>query len=152
VHDRTDQQALLNFLSQPESFEDDGDAVEIRQTHISIVALTKRHAYKVKKPLSLGFLDFSTRGKRLFACEAEVRLNCRLSQDIYLGILPISRADSGLRFGRAGEVVDYAVHMRRLPEEGFLSWRLAHNPPSAAELEHLVKKLQIGRASCRERV
>jgi hypothetical protein len=141
VHDRTDQQALLNFLSQPASFED-GDAVEIRQTHISIVALTATHAYKVKKPLNLGFLDFSTLEKRRAACEAEVRLNRRLSQDVYLGVLSVSRKESRLRFGGDGEVVDYAVQMRRLPEEGFLSWRLAHDPLCASESEDLIKKLR----------
>jgi uncharacterized protein len=141
VHETPDQKALLSFLRQPDSFGDAGDSVEIRQTHISIVALTQAYAYKIKKPLNLGFLDFSTPEKRLAACEAEVQLNRRLSQDIYLRVLPISRRDSRLRFGANGEVVDYAVQMRRLGEEGFLSWRLAHDPPSADELVRLVKKL-----------
>ena len=142
MDDLTDGQALLDFLRRPDSFEDDGNVVEIRQTHISIVALTRTHAYKIKKPLNLGFLDFSTREKRLAACEAEVQLNRRLSQDVYLRVLPISRRDSRLRFGATGEVVDYAVQMRRLQEEGFLSWRLAHDSISADELERLVKKLR----------
>jgi uncharacterized protein len=141
VHETSDQQALLNFLRQPYSFGDAGDSVEIRQTHISIVALTKAYAYKIKKPLNLGFLDFSTPEQRHAACGAEVQLNRRLSQDVYLGVLPIARNNAGLHFGSDGAVVDYAVQMRRLGEEGFLSWRLAHDPPSADELVRLVKKL-----------
>ncbi|PYK75525.1 MAG: hypothetical protein DME42_02310 [Verrucomicrobia bacterium] len=136
--DNADEQALLNFLRQPASF---GEKAEIRQTHISIVALTLTHAYKIKKPVNLGFLDFSTREKRRAACEAEVRLNRRLSKDVYLGVLPIYRNRDGLHFGADGEVLEYAVQMRRLNDDGFLSWRLARDSPSASELERVVKKL-----------
>ena len=136
-----DQLALFNFLRRPDSFGAPESPVEIRQTHISIVALTSTHVYKVKKTRNLGFLDFSTPEKRRLACEAEVRLNRRLSHDVYLGVVPISRSHDGLRFGSNGDVVEYAVQMRRLDEKGFLSWRLAHDPPSASELGRLAIKL-----------
>lgn len=80
---------------------------ELRQTHISNVLLGERDVYKLKKPVDLGFLDFTTLAKRKAACEAEVVLNRRLASHVYLGVRPVTRG---------GEVVDYAVHMRRLPD------------------------------------
>ena len=91
---------LLAFLRSPASYAENPATVEIRQTHISIVALTPSHVYKVKKPLDLGFLDFSTLEKRREACEAEVRLNQRLCRDVYLGVVPISRRDGTLHFSQ----------------------------------------------------
>ena len=66
------------------------DAVELEETHISWVFLTDRDVWKVKKPVSLGFLDFSTTEKRRAACEAEVILNRRLAPDVYLNVVPIT--------------------------------------------------------------
>ena len=61
------------------------------ETHISWVILTGQHAYKLKKPLDLGFLDFSSLDKRRACCEAEIRLNRRLAPDIYLGVVPVAK-------------------------------------------------------------
>lgn len=135
------EEELLAFLRSPASYAENPATVEIRQTHISIVALTPSHVYKVKKPLDLGFLDFSTLEKRREACEAEVRLNQRLCHDVYLGVVPISRRDGTLHFSQEGEVVEYAVKMRRLPEEGFLERRLATGAVSAADLDGVTDKL-----------
>ena len=90
---RNPQDELLKFLRSPASYPEKPEKVEIRQTHISIVAMTPSLVYKVKKPLDLGFLDFSTLAKRRQACEAEVRLNRRLCRDVYLSVVPISRKD-----------------------------------------------------------
>ncbi|MEI9892551.1 MAG: hypothetical protein WDN28_01165 [Chthoniobacter sp.] len=90
------------------------------QTHASWVVLTPRFAYKVKKPVNLGFLDFSTLEKRRHFCEREVMLNRRLSQGVYLGIVPITRKGKKLMFGAHGEVVEYAVKIRRLSTRRFL--------------------------------
>jgi aminoglycoside phosphotransferase family enzyme len=84
------------------------DARETRETHVSVVLLGDRDVYKLKKPVDLGFLDFRTVEQRRAACEAEMRLNARLAPDVYLGVVPILRG---------GEVVDWAVHMRRLPDD-----------------------------------
>ena len=66
------------------------DAVEVRQTHISVVFLAGPHAYKIKKPVDLGFLDFSTPERRRHFCEQEVRLNRRLAPSVYLGVVPVT--------------------------------------------------------------
>src|SRR5438132_1318784 len=94
----TMQEELLEFLRSPASYREKPDSVEICQTHISIIALTPSLVYKVKKPLDLGFLDFSTVAKRHQACEAEVLLNRRLCRDVYLGVVPISRTQGTLSF------------------------------------------------------
>ncbi|HWM25266.1 MAG TPA: AAA family ATPase [Chthoniobacterales bacterium] len=135
------QDELLTFLRSPASYSEKPEAVEIRQTHISIVAMTPSFVFKIKKPLDLGFLDFSTLEKRREACEAEVRLNQRLCRDVYLGVVPISRKDGALHFGEEGEAIDYAVKMRRLPEEGFLEQRLTRNGVTSADLDRVADKL-----------
>ena len=135
------QTDLLSFLRRPESYPENPAAVEIRQTHISIVALTPSHAYKLKKALDLGFLDYSTLEKRRQACEAEVRLNQRLSHDIYLGVVPISRRGSNLAFGGDGDIIDYAVQMRTLREQDMLDQRLAQGAVGLLDVERVADKL-----------
>jgi aminoglycoside phosphotransferase family enzyme/predicted kinase len=88
---------------------------ELIETHISWVFLGPAEVYKVKRPVDLGFLDFTTLEKRRAACDAEVRLNRRLAPDIYLDVVPITvDASGGHSIGGKGPVVDWAVHMRRL--------------------------------------
>jgi hypothetical protein len=91
---------------------------ECRETHISWVFLGGGEVFKVKKPVVFGFLDFGTLDKRRAACEAEDALNRRLAPDVYRGVVPVTRDASGRHaVGGAGEVVDWAVRMRRLPDE-----------------------------------
>lgn len=116
--------------------------VELRETHISWVFLTDRFAYKVKKPVSLGFLDFSTPQRRHQACLDEVRLNRRLCGDVYLGVVPITRSTSGrLRVGGMGVPVDWAVKMYRLPDDRSLASLIEHGTIEEGELQRLVNRL-----------
>ena len=135
------QEELLAFLSRPESFPGKPANVEIRQTHISIVVIASPNVYKIKKPLDLGFLDFSTLEKRRHFCVEEVRLNRRLTQDVYLGIVPIARRDGLLHFGAEGEIVEYAVRMRELSRAGFLHERLALGAATMSDLERVAARL-----------
>jgi aminoglycoside phosphotransferase family enzyme/predicted kinase len=91
--------------------------VELAQTHISWVLLSDDDVIKVKKPVRFSFLDFSTASRRRAACEAEVRLNARLAPDVYRGVIPV-RVSGGRHVlgGDQGEIVDWAVRMRRLPD------------------------------------
>lgn len=89
-----DQPDILKNLKNPEFYGSDVKSVSILQTHISFVALTGKYAYKVKKPVNFGFLDFSTLEKRKYFCEEELKLNRRLCPDIYLEVLPITRYTS----------------------------------------------------------
>jgi len=90
-----------------------------------VVFLAGDFAYKVKKPVDLGFLDFTTLERRRVDCEAEVRLNRRLAAGVYLGVVPIAIRAGGFRVGDGGAAVEYAVRMERLPEEATLRSRLA---------------------------
>lgn len=111
-------EAMVAWLRQPDTYTHAVDRVEFIATHISWVFLAGDFAYKLKKPVRFDFLDFSTAKRRRVACENEMRVNLRLAPDVYLDVVPISlQEDSTFKFGSAGDVVDWAVKMRRLPAE-----------------------------------
>src|SRR3954452_3756458 len=83
--------ALIAALSDASAYAPVVDVVEVRQTHISVVFLAGPYAYKIKKPLDLGFLDYSTPERRRHFCEREVSLNRRLAPSVYLGVVPVVR-------------------------------------------------------------
>jgi hypothetical protein len=95
--------------------------VEVLETHISRVLLAGADAYKLKKPVNLGFLDFSTRAQRRHFAEEEVRLNRRLAPKLYLGVVPITGTPDAPELGGEGRVQDYAVHMRRFSQNALLT-------------------------------
>src|SRR5260370_23103511 len=99
---------LIQSLSKPEAFPIAVTEIEIYQTHISAVFLGGEFAYKIKKPVNLGFLDFSTLDRRYHFCDEEVRLNRRLAPKVYLGVVPIAATPSGLQFEAPVPVVDWA--------------------------------------------
>ncbi len=115
---------LIDALGRPETYPHPVERVDIRQTHISVVALAGPYAYKVKKPLDLGFLDFTTLSKRLHFCHEEVRLNRRLAPEVYIGVVPLVARDGALQLEGEGTPIEYAVKMERLPEEATLLARL----------------------------
>ncbi|GHD44712.1 hypothetical protein GCM10017083_12450 [Thalassobaculum fulvum] len=109
------------FLSQQSAYPGETGPVETKETHMSWVFLTDRHAYKMKKPMRQERLDFGTLERRRFFCEEEVRLNRRLAPDVYLATLPLTVADDGApAVGGDGAVVEWLVKMRRLPAAGTL--------------------------------
>ncbi len=133
---------LHRQLLNPALYPDNPSAVTFRETHISKVYLTDHFAYKLKKPLNLGFLDFSTLALRQYFCQEEIRLNRRFSPDIYLDVINICHSRQGIRFGGKGRIIDYAVRMRRLPEERMLSRLLeANDPDLPVEMERLAGHL-----------
>ncbi|MBN9517282.1 hypothetical protein J0H58_02000, partial [bacterium] len=105
---------FLARLADPAAYPTPPDRVEVRQTHISVVVLAGGVVYKVKKPVRLGFLDFSTLERRRHFCDEEVRLNRRLAPHVYLGVVPVARDGGRLRVEGSGEVVEWAVKMVRL--------------------------------------
>jgi aminoglycoside phosphotransferase family enzyme/predicted kinase len=111
-------ESLIALLRQPSSYPEQPTSVQVAETHISWVFLTNRYAYKLKKPVQFEFLDFSTPELRHQACLEELRLNRRLAEDVYLGVLPITQtADQSLELNGRGRPVDWVVQMRRLPAE-----------------------------------
>jgi hypothetical protein len=122
--------------------------VEVAETHISLVFLLDRDVFKVKKPVDLGFLDFRTLTQRKTACEAEVRLNARLAPEVYLGVVPVRRGRDGhARIGGEGSIVDWAVHMKRLPDEARADLRLARGALSPEDVDAVARALAAFHAS-----
>ncbi len=115
--------------------------VTLRTTHASWVFLTERDVWKLKRPVDLGFLDFRDVESRRRACEDEVRLNRRLAPDVYLGVEPVHRTVQGHAFGGDGPVVDWAVHMRRLPDGASASSLLAQGRLDAGSLSAVADRL-----------
>ena len=115
---------FMQSLAREWAFPSEVDSVTVRQTHISTVFLAGALAYKIKKPVTLPFLDFSTVKRRRFFCLEEVRINREWAPDVYLGVVPVTREADGFRFEGKGPIVDWAVKMRRLPESANLRSRL----------------------------
>lgn len=118
-----DLPAVIQALLQPALYDHPVQPpFSVLQTHAAYVVLTGEYAYKVKKPVNLGFLDFSTLEKRHFFCHEELRLNSRHTPDVYLAVVPIVAHHGEFRLGTgAGEIVDYALKMRQFPQSGLLS-------------------------------
>jgi aminoglycoside phosphotransferase family enzyme/predicted kinase len=132
---------LIEALAGPAAYPSPVEVVEVRQTHISGVFLAGPHVYKVKKHVEFGFLDFSTPARRRHFCEEEVRLNRRLAPEVYLGVVPITRGTAGVRVEGEGEMIDWAVKMRRLPEEAMLQERLRRGEVGVEVVEALARKI-----------
>jgi len=108
---------LVRDLQRPQAYAADPSLhVSMRTTHASWVFLVGDEAWKVKRPVDFGFLDFRTVEARRRFCEDEVRLNRRFAPAVYLGVEPLRASSDGLAFEGPGPIVDWAVRMRRLPE------------------------------------
>jgi len=119
------QAALVAALSNPRCYPHPVDRVEVVETHISWVLLSGDFAYKIKKAVALGFLDFSTLARRRAFCDDELRLNRRLAPELYLEVVAITGTSLAPRFGGNGEAIEYAVKMARFPQDALLDRRLA---------------------------
>lgn len=133
-------QSLIDALLQPATYPERPSGVCLVQTHISYLFLTDRYVYKVKKPVDFGFLDFTTLEKRRFYCSEEVRLNRRLSPDIYLGVVALHRdQDGSVSLDGKGEIVDYAVKMIRLPQQRMMARLLDEGAVTAGEIAAIAR-------------
>jgi aminoglycoside phosphotransferase family enzyme/predicted kinase len=145
-----DTEQLIEQLTRPSAYPHpvDGDIV-VHQTHISVVFLAGEYAYKFKKPVDLGFLNYSTLEKRKHFCEREVELNRRLAPKVYLNTVPVtmsgaSGGDLSVFGGEdpvEGEPVAWAVKMKRLPDEATLEARLGRDEVTAAQIESLARHI-----------
>lgn len=106
---------LIDVLSRPEAYPHETPRVEVLQTHISVLFFAGERVYKVKKPVDLGFVDYTSLERRRHFCEDEVRLNRRMTDRVHLGVVPIVRDAAGsVRVGGEGTVIEWAVEMVRL--------------------------------------
>ncbi|MGD1119097.1 MAG: phosphotransferase [Dehalococcoidales bacterium] len=111
---------LVQSLLEPGAYPEPPPRVELVQTQISYVFLAGDYVYKIKKPVDMGFLDYTTLEKRLYFCRKEVELNRRLCADAYLGVEPITEENGRYRVGGKGRAEEYAVKMRRLPQDAMM--------------------------------
>ena len=112
------------------------------ETHISWVILCDRFVYKVKKPIQYSFLDFSTLALRKHFCEREIELNQRLSEGIYLEVLPINKVGDHYAIGGdKGRIIDYALKMRKLDPKKQMDVLLAKNQVSPTDIKNLAERI-----------
>ncbi len=136
-----DMPELIRSLHDPACFDHAAGPVRVIETHISWVLLTGEFAYKIKKPLDLGFLDFSSLDKRLHACCDEVQLNRRLAPAIYLDVVPINGTPAAPRLNGSGETFEYAVKMRQFPPDATLDRLDAEGGMTAQHVEAIAATL-----------
>jgi aminoglycoside phosphotransferase family enzyme/predicted kinase len=132
---------LIQALLDPAGYDHAVRNIHVVETHISWVVLTGPYAYKIKKPVNLGFLDFSTLDKRRFYCAEELRLNRRLAEALYLGVIPITGSPSSPRLNGSGEAIEYAVKMVQFSEEARLDRMLARGELQAIHIDLLAQEL-----------
>ncbi len=120
----TDQAQLIESLQKADVYPHLAANIEVIETHISWVILTGIFAYKIKKALTLSFLDFGTLAKRKHYCEEELRLNRRFAPDLYLDVVPICGSEERPSLGHGGPVIEYALKLRQFPQEAQLDRQL----------------------------
>src|SRR6186713_1671334 len=132
---------LMQALMRPDAYPHTTDNIEHLQTHISDVFLTGGYAYKLKKPLDLGFLDFSSLDSRRHYCEEELRLNRRLAPELYLEVVAIAGTPQRPLIGGPGPVIEYAVKMKEFPQSALLGNALASGELDCNTVEKLARKI-----------
>jgi aminoglycoside phosphotransferase family enzyme/predicted kinase len=130
---------LIRSLSDPETYPDPDIKPEVKETHMSWVVLAGNHAYKIKKPIDLGFADFSSLESRNYFCDEELRLNRRLAPDLYIRKIAIHGDPERPVFDGRGSPIEFAVKMRRFPQESILSRVLERGKLQASHIEGLAK-------------
>ena len=132
----------IDILVAEGRFPDSCPKPELIETHISWVILCDRFAYKIKKPIKYPFLDFSTLEKRKIDCEKEVLLNQRLTEDIYIGVLPIKQRANSITIGdEEGQVIENAVWMHKMETGRRMDLLLLNNQVSESDISKLAEKI-----------
>jgi aminoglycoside phosphotransferase family enzyme/predicted kinase len=132
AHDR-----LIQALTDRSVYEHPTTEIAVLQTHISWVVLTGPYAYKIKKPVNLGFVDFSTLAKRHFFCQEELRLNRRLAPQLYLDVVAISGTPERPRLHGQDAPIEYAVQMVQFAQDTLLSHLIDVGTLHVAHIDHL---------------
>ncbi|HIE14369.1 TPA: kinase, partial [Candidatus Bathyarchaeota archaeon] len=135
------QDEVVKALLNPEAYDVEPGKIQLIQTHISFIFLTEKFVYKVKKAVNLGFLDFTTLEKRRYYCEKELELNRRLCEDMYLEVVTINRSNGSIKIKGKGQVIEYAVKMRRFPQERMMSRLLEENKVDMKIIDKIAKTI-----------
>ncbi|OGN97475.1 MAG: hypothetical protein A2Z77_05460 [Chloroflexi bacterium RBG_13_51_36] len=109
--------AVVEALLKPEAYPHRPRKIELVQTQMSFVFLAGKYVYKIKKPVDLGYLDYTTLEKRLSFCQEELKLNRRLCDRVYVAVVPVVEEKGGFCVEGEGKAIEYAVKMRQLPQD-----------------------------------
>lgn len=132
---------IIKALSVPAAYPEPTSKVETAQTQMSVVFLTDVFVYKVKKPVDLGYLDYTSLEKRRFYCKQEVRLNRRLCPEAYLGVIPVTREKDKIALGGKGKPIEYAVKMLKLPADRMMDVLLGKNQVTTEMIRRVAEKV-----------
>lgn len=132
---------LICALKNPEFYPHPVDNIQVIETHISWVLLTGPYAYKIKKPVDFGFLNFTSLKDRKHFCHEELRLNQRLTADLYLEVLPITGTIQAPQLNGDGPVLDYALKMRQFPQNQLLSEMQKNSELNAGHIDALAQQI-----------
>jgi aminoglycoside phosphotransferase family enzyme len=134
---KTINQALLD----PEAYPHKPQNIELVQTQMSFIFLTGEYVYKIKKPVNLGYLDYTTLEKRHLFCHQELELNRRLCPGAYLAVVPIVEEKGGLRIEGQGKAIEYAVKMKQLPQDRMMDVLLPRGQVTLEMVARVAEKL-----------
>ena len=134
-------QSLIAALQNPALYPHPVEGFQVIETHISWVLLTGPYAYKFKKPVNFGFLDFTSLDARKHFCGEELRLNQRLTQDLYLEVLPITGSAEAPQLGGDGPAIEYALKMRQFPQSELLSTLQANGELTTAHIDEMAAQI-----------
>ena len=137
------QNRLIQSLQMGKGFYHPVSSIQKLETHISLILLTGEFAYKIKKPLDLGFLDFTTLEKRQYFCQEELRLNRRLAPELYLDVVKITGSPEQPVIGGEGEAIEYAVKMRQFNQESMADQVLARGGFTIEHIDVLAKGVAV---------
>ncbi|MEO0091492.1 MAG: AAA family ATPase [candidate division WOR-3 bacterium] len=136
-------QSFISQLLKPQFWGDDVKEVKLIQTHTSWVFLTGKYAYKIKKPVFFGFLDYTSISAREYFCHEEFRINQRLAPEIYYEVIPVYRKDSFITIfphkNESYEIIDYAIKMRELPQDAIMTNCLKNNQVTYSTIDEIAK-------------
>lgn len=132
---------LLTALEKTNCYPHPVGKCQIIETSLSWVILAGKYAYKIKKPLDLGYADFSTLEKRKYYCALEITLNKRLAPQLYLGIVPITGTMSHPKVGGVGEAIEYAIQMQAFEQDALLRNFIKANPLTQRTMQQLAQEI-----------
>jgi aminoglycoside phosphotransferase family enzyme len=133
--------STVRGVLEPRAYPNRPQRIELVQTQMSFILLTGEYAYKIKKPVNLGYLDYTTLEKRHFFCLQELELNRRLCADAYVAVVPITEERGTSHVEGQGEVVEYAVKMKQLPQERMMDRLLVRGRVTREMVARVAEKL-----------
>jgi len=135
-------QKIVEACLEPAAYDEKvTGGIKLIQTHISWIFLTGKYAYKIKKPVNFGFLDFTTLAKRKKYSELELSLNKRLCPEIYLDVLPIRQEDNNIKINGGGKTIEYALKMKQLPQARLMNKLLELGEIDKEMIDKIAKKI-----------